>query len=160
MKRNLRSGAALVGIALMLSGCAAFNALTGQSPEVRSTNIPTMNPDSPGPEFVPGGSAEENLDFFNFVNLQTAQGGAAINGQNVVNALVAGGFDKQAMQVSLDQTTQGLTADSIFVSVRIGSECLIGQLTTEDRTVVGAVEPVVGPDESVCLIGSTRPIDW
>ncbi len=159
-KRNLLSGVALTGVALLLSGCAALNAVTGQAPDVKSTNAVSVAPDAPDPVLVPGGSAQDNLAFFNFTNLKTAQSDATINGENTVNALVQAGFDKGAMQVSFDQSTQGLTADSIYVSVRIGNDCLVGQLVTEGRSVVGAVEPVVGPDKSVCLIGGTRTIDW
>lgn len=84
----------------------------------------------------------------------------AINGVNVVNTVVNAGFDKAAMQVSYDESRTGLTADNIFVSVRVNDQCLIGQVVTSDKTVTTAVEPAVGPDKTICLIGETRPIDW
>lgn len=83
-----------------------------------------------------------------------------INGVETVNAVVAAGFDKTLMQVSFDQTQTRLAADNIFVSVRVNEQCLIGQIITSDKTVATSVQPAIGPDKSLCLVGKTRPIDW
>ena len=64
------------------------------------------------------------------------------------------------MQVSFDRTKTDLVADSIFVSVRIGAECLLGQVTTGTREVSAVTEPAIGPNRDICLIGNTRAIDW
>lgn len=64
------------------------------------------------------------------------------------------------MQVSFDKSRTGLTADSIYVSVRIGEDCMIGQFATEDRELAVDLAGAVGPEKDLCLIGETREIDW
>ncbi|MBU4466432.1 MAG: hypothetical protein KKH75_11365, partial [Actinobacteria bacterium] len=71
-----------------------------------------------------------------------AASGAA--GRAYVDALVAAGFDKTAMQVTNDTSTVGDPAESIQFSVRWGSECLVGQVGPTIGTPVTAVLPVLG----------------
>lgn len=111
------------------------------------------------PKFFPDGSAEQNLPYFADVLQRYAAGEGAIEGRPVVDAVVEAGFDRAAMQVSFDRTETNLVADNIFVSVRIGADCLVGQLVTADREAYAVVAPAVGPDADVCLIGETREID-
>lgn len=111
-------------------------------------------------QFHPDGSAEDNLPFFAQTLREFAAGGEAVEGVPVVNAVSAAGFDRTAMQVSFDRTQTNLVADNIFVSVLIGTDCLVGQVVTADRTTFAVVEPAVGPSQDICLIGNTRPIDW
>lgn len=148
--------ASLGALAAALTGCSM---VTGPEP---ARTAPTTHPvpTTAPPTLVPGGSATENLPFFSAVLQQFAAGQEPVQGQPVVNALVSAGFDPLAMQVSFDQTMTGLTADNIFVSVRIGHDCLLGQIVTTDREVVAKTAPAVGPDSAVCLIGKTRTIDW
>ncbi|GAA3586819.1 hypothetical protein GCM10022198_07940 [Klugiella xanthotipulae] len=160
-KRRIYSGIAVLVIVGVVSGCSLIDMVTGRpAPAARSTTAPTSAAPEEVPEFVPDGTAEQNLPFFSYTNQATASGGADINGENVVNALVAAGFDKSAMQVSFDKTQTNLVADNIFVSVLVGQECLLGQFVTGDRSVTGLKVAAVGPDKSVCIIGETRPIDW
>ncbi|PRI11881.1 hypothetical protein B4915_04875 [Leucobacter massiliensis] len=149
-----------MGIALpLLSGCSLIQGvLEGPTPETPSRETPPA-PEAP-PEFVPGGTAEQNLPYFTEVLRAYAASTQPIEGQPVVDAVADAGFDRAAMQVSFDRTQTGLVADSIYVSVRIGGDCLIGQLVSEDRSFVAQNEPAVGPNKDICLIGKTRPIDW
>lgn len=110
--------------------------------------------------FVPGGTATENEAYFNYVLRKAVRDGLEINGVNVVNTVAAAGFDKTLMQVTQDESRTGLRADNIFVSVRVADQCLIGQVVTADKTVTTSVQPAIGPDRSLCLIGETRSIDW
>jgi hypothetical protein len=80
------------------------------------------------------------------------------SGRAYIDALVAAGFDKEAMQVTADLTTIGNPAESILFSVQWGEDCLVGQVGPTTGDPVTAVMPVV-PDDG-CLIGVTRPIDW
>lgn len=139
----------------LLGGCAL---LEGPAPDAPVRPAPTAP--ATAPTLVPGGSAEENLPFFQQTLLDFAGGAAPIEGQPVVDALVGAGFDRAAMQVSFDRTQTNLVSDNIFVSVRIAESCLIGQLITADRSLVAEVAPALGPDQNICLIGTTRPIDW
>ena len=118
-----------------------------------------QKPEAP-PEFFPEGTADENLPYFHETLRQFAVGTAPVQGAPVVDALAAAGFDKTKMQVSFDESKTDLVADNIFVSVLIGQDCLIGQVVVADRSFVTEAAPAVGPDKSLCLIGTTRPIDW
>lgn len=137
------------------AGCALIEGPTPETPEREAPAKPEVPP-----EFYPDGTAEDNLPYFTEVLRSYSKGEGAIEGQPIVNAVVESGFDKKAMQVSFDLTKTSLVADNIFVSVRIGEECLIGQMVTADRSFVAEVEPAVGPKGDICLIGNTRPIDW
>lgn len=157
-RATARTGVAFAAIALaatLLTGCAL---LEGPAPDAPVRPAPTA-PAEPV-ALVPGGTAEENLPFFQQTLLAFAGGGAPIEGQPVVDALVAAGFDRAAMQVSFDRTRTDLVADNIFVSVRISESCLLGQLVTGDRSLVAEVAPALGPEKNICIIGTTRPIDW
>lgn len=153
-----RRSAALASIALglsaaLLTGCAL---LEGPSPEVPE-RTETAAPET-APEFIPDGSAEDNLPYFTEVLRTFSAGSEPVQGAPIVQAVAEAGFDKTAMQVSFDQSKTSLPADNIFVSVRIGSDCLIGQVVAEDRSFVAKNMPAVGPAGDICLIGETAPI--
>lgn len=153
-----RSALALATTAVLLpslTGCFILDWVTPQAP-ARQAPEPPAEP----PVFVPDGSASDNLPVFQETLREYAEGEGAVQGQPIVDAVSGVGFDKAAMQVSFDQSQTGLAADSIFVSVRIGEECLIGQIAAEGRDSAAEVMPAVGPENNVCLIGATRPIDW
>lgn len=116
-------------------------------------------PDAPV-EFIPNGTAAENLPYFTETVRTFAAGDDAVEGKPLVDALTLAGFPKEHIQVSFDQSKTGLTADHIYASVRVESECLIAQVINDDRTFAVEVAPTVGPDDNLCLIGETRTIDW
>ena len=147
---------AAAALLLGLSSCAIIEG-PGVTPSERT---PIELPADKTPEFVPGGSAEENHPYFYYVLKEYADGGGPIEGRAVADVVIDAGFDREAMQVSFDRTKTNLVADSIYVSVLLGEQCLIGQIPTESRELVTSEEPAVGPDNSICLIGDTRPIDW
>lgn len=139
----------------LLSGCSLLEGPTPSTP-VR-TEVP--EPEQ-APVLVPGGSAEDNLPFFTETLRAFTESEQPVKGQPVTTALIEAGFDKALMQVSFDTSKTGLDADNIFVSVRYGEDCLIGQVVAEDRSFVAKNEPALGPDKSICLIGNTNPITW
>ena len=64
-----------------------------------------------------------------------------VAGRAYIDALVAAGFDKSAMQVTKDKSTVGNPAESIQFSVHWGGDCLVGQVgpaTGAPVTVVAA----------------------
>ncbi|UBH06340.1 hypothetical protein K8P10_001851 [Leucobacter sp. Psy1] len=138
-----------------LTGCFL---LEGPSPRTPERTAPP-EPET-APQFVPDGSAEENLPYFTEVLRQYSAGDGPVEGRPIVDAVAEAGFDKAAMSVSFDESKTGYAADSIFVSVRIGADCLLGQVAAEGRGFAAEAEPAIGPDHDVCLIGETRPIDW
>lgn len=149
------AAAALAASATLLTGCALLEGPTPATPEREAVPVPEE-----APEFFPDGSAEDNLPYFTEVLRDYVDGDGAVRGAPIVDAVVDAGFDVDDMQVSFDRTKTNLDADNIFVSVRIDADCLIGQVVADDRSFVAEVEPAVGPDGDLCLIGETRAIDW
>lgn len=151
-------GAAAFAAILALSGCQV--ALPGTGAPGRTAPEENFREPEVAPELVPGGTAEQNLPYFTEVLRQFAVGSQAVEGQPIVDAITASGFDRGAMQVSFDRSKTNLVADSILVSVLLGTDCLIGQVQTADRSFVTTVQPALTEARNVCLVGQTRPIDW
>jgi hypothetical protein len=133
---------------------------------VGCTTGPDAAPASPSPSASAGAAAPTSLTadasidearaYFDRVNREHLDGGGATDGRSLVDNLVAAGFEKTAMQVTSDTTSTGREADSIQFSVLRGSDCLIGQAGAAGYA--SQVAPVLGT--GVCLIGTTRTIDW
>lgn len=77
-------------------------------------------------------------------------------GRAIVDALAAAGFDKAAMEVTADATPLGNPTDAVLFAVRLGEECLLGQVDGAGLTT--SAQPVLGTGR--CLVGATRSIDW
>lgn len=154
-RRFARVTLALTLTVPLLTGCALLEGPTPETPKRQTQPVPDA-----APEFFPDGTAEDNLPYFTELIRAYSTSEASITGKPVAQAVIDGGFDKTMMQFSFDESKTGLVADNIFVSVRIGADCLIGQLVTADRGFVTAVEPAVGPAADICLIGTTRSVDW
>ncbi|MFV0433247.1 MAG: DUF6993 domain-containing protein [Leucobacter sp.] len=155
-RRSLAAFALVLGALVpALAGCTLFEGPTPDAPKRETPAVPEK-----APEFFPHGTAEQNLPYFTEVIRDFAKSDEPVRGEPVAQAVIDSGFDRGAMQVSFDRTQTGLEADNIFVSVRIGEDCLIGQVVAEDRSFVAVTEPAVGPERDICLIGETRPIDW
>ncbi|MFF3028075.1 MULTISPECIES: DUF6993 domain-containing protein [Microbacterium] len=108
---------------------------------------------------MPDGTAEDNLPVFTAITEQIWATDQRGSGRAYIDALIAAGFDRAAMQVTQDQSTVGNAAESLQFSVRWGdAECLIGQVGPSTGAPVTAVMPQLA--EGRCLIGNTRPIDW
>ena len=160
--RGARFLVAAAGAAL-LAGCTALapapNGTDGGTAGPTSTPEPSSTSSAPSePVLVVGGSAAENLPVFTSVTNSVWSSEQRESGRAYVDALVATGFDKAAMQVTEDFSTVGNPAESIQFSVRWGDECLIGQVGSATGEPVTVVAPVLA--EGTCLIGQTRPIDW
>jgi hypothetical protein len=112
----------------------------------------------PAATFVPGGTAEQNLPIFTQTVEQVWASAQKAEGRAYVDALVAAGFDKGAMQVTNDKSTVGNPAESIQFSVRVGDQCLVGQVGPAIGDPVSTVLPVLAG--GTCLLGNTRPINW
>lgn len=152
---QLPTVAMFAALSLIFTGCATTPAPIDRP--AKEENF--QEPEAP-PEYFPEGTAAENLPYFQEVLRQYAIGEAPVQGAPIVDHLTAAGFVKTNMEVSFDESKTNLVADSIFVSVLFGQECLIGQMVVSDRTFVTEVVPGLGPEKIVCLLGTTRPIDW
>ncbi|MDY0909563.1 hypothetical protein SOM19_08720 [Microbacterium sp. CFBP9034] len=155
----------MVGLAA-LTGCTDAGPTTppDSSPSVSqspSTGTPSSSPTPTtpaAPTLVPDGTAADNLPLFSAVTLAVWGSPDSVAGRAYIDALVAAGFDKAAMQVTDDVSTVGNPAESIQFSVRWGEECLVGQVGPATGEPVTAVLPALA--EGTCLVGETRPIDW
>lgn len=158
VNRAHRAVAVLAGASALLLGLTSCALLEGPTPTIpERPAIPV--PETP-PALVPDGSAADNEAFFALVLQDFVAGAQPVEGVPIVNALADAGFNRDVMQISFDHTRTNLVADSMFVSVRYGEECLLGQITTDTRELAVDLGPTVGPDRNICLIGQTRPIDW
>lgn len=162
-RRGFALGALIVGaLVLVFAALAIFvlpqGWLFGEPETMPPTHEGEGGPPEGLAEFFPDGSAAENLPFFLHTLEEFAGSDAPIEGATVVEAVETAGFKRQSMQVSFDRTQTNLVADSIFISVRIDADCLVGQLVTETREAVAMTAPAVGPNQDICLIGNTAPI--
>lgn len=149
--------AALVASAALLAGCVQGppTPVPTYTPTNTRTATPTPTPE-PVPTLIPAGTAEQNYDYFAHVvgTFYEAQGKA--DGRKHIDNLVSAGFTKADMEVTDDKTPFGYDADSIVFSVKLGDQCLIGQVFSSDYTT--DIASVLGTGK--CLVGQTRAIDW
>lgn len=154
----------IVSFALALAGCTGIQPAQPSGDAVPTVGSPSASPSrtaaepAPEPTLVPDGTAYDNLPLFTAVTEQVWASPDQVSGRAYIDALVAAGFDKAAMQVTADLTTIGNPVESIMFSVQWDEECLIGQVGPTTGDPVTTVMAVV-PDDG-CLIGNTRPIDW
>lgn len=144
---------ATAAVTLILAGCAEKSPAPMPVPSASSS--PSASPSAPA---APDTSATGRKALFDETNEATAEaaGGANPGGRAFIDALVAVGFDKAAMQVTPDKTAINLDADNVQFSVVVEGECLIGQFGNVGYQ--SAVLPMLTTGQ--CLIGNTRPIDW
>ena len=82
------------------------------------TATPTPTATEPAlPALDPQGDATANLPFFSSIVAAVWATPQNVSGRAYIDALVAAGFDKGAMQVTQDQSTVGNAAESIQFSV-------------------------------------------
>jgi hypothetical protein len=134
-----------------VSGCASKPAPVAET---------TPRPVAPVPAatMVPGGTAEQNLPFFNLTNEKTVAANASAGSHALIDGLVAAGFAKSSMEVTADETSVGLPVASVQFSVRLGPSCLIGQYGPDSNGYHGVATPVLGTGK--CLVGDTLAITW
>ncbi|GAA1691888.1 hypothetical protein GCM10009808_06180 [Microbacterium sediminicola] len=140
----------------VLVGCSA--ATPTPTPTATAAPTPTTTP-SPTETTTPAAEdAAAELSLFTDVVWSVWGTDARYQGRAYVDALVAAGFEKAAMQVTPDETSIGIAADNIQFSVRWGDECLVGQVGPTITEPVTAV--LDGLATGGCLLGQTRVIDW
>ena len=154
------AGLALAG-AIMLTACTAApipDVTTSASYSAAPAPAPASTPVETPLVFAPDKSAADNLAYFTSLATQVVENDSDAGGRALIDALVVGGFDKAAMQVTPDTTSIDLAADSVQFSVRFNGECLVGQFGPASDGVQTMVAPLLGT--GTCLVGATRQIDW
>lgn len=156
----LRSRIAVVALTASVGlGVVACSPTPEPAPTASPVGTPTPSPVAEAPALHPDGTAEDNLPLFAAVTGEVWAASGSSSGRAFIDALVAAGFDKAAMQVTQDLSTVGNAAESIQFSVRWGdAECLVGQVGPSTGEPVTMVMEQLA--EGRCLVGSTRPIDW
>ncbi|OOB90769.1 hypothetical protein B0T42_09850 [Rathayibacter sp. VKM Ac-2630] len=141
----------------LLAGCTAPAApeTTASSPAAEPTAGAPAAPAEAA--LVPGGSADENLPYFEQVISGVVAADAEAPGLSVVDALVAGGFPRESMQLTADETSIGLDADTVLVSVKVGESCLLGQYGAKSDGVHAVVAAPIAT--GACLVGRTVPLE-
>lgn len=138
-----------VALAVILSGCAQQDPAPMPLPSQTPSATPTaLDPNSTEARKI-------SFDETNVATIAAANGGNP-GGRAFIDALVAAGFDKTAMELTPDETAIGLAADNIQFSVRLDEDCLVGQYGNVGYQ--SSVLPVLGT--GACLVGTTRAIDW
>ncbi|TCL84470.1 MULTISPECIES: hypothetical protein [unclassified Rathayibacter] len=156
-----RSGAravtVLAVVTAVLSGCAL-----GLPP------IDGSAPPSPAPSAVPsvdgpGQAVPLDLEAFDAINSASVASISDPSGADLTRALIAGGVDRAGLEVTADITTADKRADAVFVAVRVGGSCLVGQYRHKasgedgDPRYLGAV--VAPLSTGRCLIGDLVPVE-
>ncbi|MCM3696774.1 DUF6993 domain-containing protein [Microbacterium oleivorans] len=146
-------------VVVSLAACAPESAPQPSEPAIASPSVPSSPAPTPtGTPGPPEGSAEALLPDFTSVVDGVWSATTSVKGRDYVDALVDAGFSKDAMQVTFDETSVNLPADSIQFSVRVGDECLVGQVGPSVPGPTARVLPGLADGE--CLMGETRSIDW
>ena len=139
------------------AGSATASPAAPSDPATAATPTPTAT-EPALPALDPQGDAAANLPFFSSIVAAVWATPQNASGRVYIDALVAAGFDKGAMQVTQDQSTVGDTAESIQFSVAWKGDCLVGQVGPATGQPVAIVLPVLA--DGSCLVGETRAIDW
>lgn len=163
MRRSALVALAVVAVAVVTACAPATPAPTASTSAPAASAGPTPSASDGGETtaptaLVPDGTAQDNLPYFTGITEAVWATESRLSGRAYIDALVAAGFDKTAMQVTSDTTTVGNPAESIQFSVRWGEDCLVGQVGPATGDPVTVVLPAIG--EGTCLVGQTRPIDW
>ncbi len=154
----------LAALALVFAGCVGASpspatpvAESTSAASASATAAPTTPPTPTVPVLVRGGTAADNLPVFKATVDSVWASPQNVTGRAYIDALIAVGFDKTAMQLTSDSTTVGNPAESIQFSVLWGDQCLVGQVGPATGTAVTTVLPAL--TGGTCLIGATVPID-
>jgi hypothetical protein len=147
-----------VGIAvgiLVLSGCYAQpEPVVEEEPPPLPVPIEEQ-PVEVIPEFIDGGSAEDNLPYIDYVLTEAGAGTGLFGSLDAVAVLENAGFDRASMEVTSDRTALEFAAESITIAVIIDGECALGQWSSE--WYASTVTPLLGT--GTCLLGDTLSLD-
>ena len=140
--------------ALLLTSCQAQPEPVVDEPPAPPVSV-EQEPVDVIPEFIEGGSAEDNLPFIDYVLTQAGAGTGLFGSLDAVVALENAGFDRADMEVTSDRTALELAAESITIAVIINGECAMGQWSSDWYS--SAVTPLLGA--GTCLVGDTLSLD-
>ena len=141
-------------LVVMLAACAP--SATMPAPTQAASRTPTATPTPTAiPERVIDGTAGQNRPYVEYIIGRLVSLNSQPASLEIIDTLVAGGFDRAAMEVTDDTTRVGSRADSILFSILIDGECLLGQVA--DGAVATSLGEVLGTGR--CLVGRTVSLD-
>ncbi|GAB2968544.1 DUF6993 domain-containing protein [Frigoribacterium salinisoli] len=141
----------------VLVGLAAVVLVAGCTSSPEPTPAPSPAAEQAGPvELTADSSVDDARAVFDRTVRELLERDGAPGGRDVVDALVAAGFDKGTLQVTPDSTWTERDADSVQFSALWADSCLVGQVAGGDYAAQTA--PVLGT--GACLVGTTRAINW
>ena len=141
---------------LVLSGCQGQPEPVLEEAQPEPVTVTTdEEPIEVIPEFIEGGSAEDNLPFIDYVLTQAGAGTGLFGSRDAVAALERAGFDRANMEVTSDRTALELAAESVTIAVIIDGECALGQWSSD--WYASTVTPLLGA--GTCLLGDTLSLD-
>lgn len=147
---------ALAAVVATLTSCLAIP----DEPEVPAEPTAVLSPDDGEtveaiPEFVPDGSAQDNLPYIDWVLTKAGAGSGLLGSLDAVAALEEAGFTRENMEVTSDRTKLELAAESTTIVVIIDGECAMGQWSNSWYS--SSVEPLLA--SGTCLLGDTLSLD-
>ena len=138
-----------VGAMLITSCQATQQPVDGEPPVSQGPESPPVSVvEEAVYEFIPEGSAEDNLPFFAQVLENAGAGAPGSELATILEALTTAGFDPATISHTAPSSRIELPADSISIAVNIVDQCLIGQFSNSWLET-----QVVRPTLSGCLIG-------
>lgn len=155
--KQFRALAAIIvaSSALAVAGCAPADVIETAVPT--PTPSVSVDPFGPKPDFFPDGTAVDNKPLFDWVLGHAVLIDAVDPGKAMAKALIAEGFLAKNMQLTRSKTGTGKPADSVVISVQIGSSCLMGQRMA-DKSYYSTIESAL--KSGGCLIGEKREVTW
>lgn len=145
-----RSAASLAALALVLAsgtGCAASSDANGSTvPATVPAPLPPESGAQPAPDPVLAAAK---------ARVEAALGGAAAGGakpatDRIRAALTDAGFTAGQTEVTAGRTPTGLDADAVEAAVKVGDDCIVGQL--RPGSVAVSILPVLA--DGRCLVGT------
>lgn len=154
LQRVVLSAVLAAAMIASLAGCVPPASTPTKSPKPASVASSTPTPAPPTINL--NGTANQNRAYFDVVNEKFIAAGGDLGGRPFIDNLVKAGFPKVDMEVTPDRTSVNVASDNIEFSIRFGTTCLIGQYG--NTGYASTVQKLLST--SLCLIGTTRPIDW
>lgn len=155
----------IVTLAGLATGCSQSSPTAQPSVQPNTPSATQASSDpaataAPLTTFQPVSGPAENLVLFDALAQQTLSTIQDPSGDDFVNALIAAGAQVSAMQLTSDQTTEGKRVDSVFWSLLIDDDCMVGQYRPleQDPEKPKYVSTVLAPVGGKCLIGETDPV--
>ena len=135
-------------------------AVAVRDPPPRPADRQRRRPPRPAePALIPEGTADDNLPLFTAVTAAVWASPDEVAGRAYIDALVAAGFDKAAMQVTPRSDRRWATRPRASSSRCAGATSASSARSARRRAARSrVVVPVLA--EGTCLVGETRPIDW